>query len=104
MEHDIDFMMAIETGGMFDRLVENGFDELAGLIHLKGQPARSTRRVMKRINEEWEYPLSYLQMQTPGLRIFASIAYGAIKTAHLRIFGDPECSISRYRVWRYRSI
>ena len=26
-EHDVNFLMAIETGGMFDRLVENGFDE-----------------------------------------------------------------------------
>ena len=25
LEHDINFIMAIETGGMFDRLVENGF-------------------------------------------------------------------------------
>ena len=52
-EHDVNFLMAIETGGMFDRLVENGFDEeyKCGLIHLKGQPARSTRRIMKRMNE-----------------------------------------------------
>ena len=44
LEHDIDFIMAIETGGMFDRLIENGFDEdfRCGLLHLKGQPARST--------------------------------------------------------------
>ena len=27
LENDIDFIMAIETGGMFDRLIENGFDE-----------------------------------------------------------------------------
>ena len=40
-EEDIDFVMAIETGGMFDRLVENGFDEEArcALVHLKGQPS-----------------------------------------------------------------
>ncbi|DAC12130.1 MAG TPA: DNA topoisomerase VI, partial [Candidatus Poseidoniales archaeon] len=86
VEHDIDFMMAIETGGMFDRLVENGFDELArcGLIHLKGQPARSTRRVMKRINEEWGIPIVVFTDADPwSFRIFASIAYGAIKTAHI---------------------
>jgi DNA topoisomerase-6 subunit A len=55
IEHDVDFIMAIETGGMFDRLIENGFDEAArcALIHLKGQPARSTRRIIKRMNEEW---------------------------------------------------
>ena len=51
IDEDIDFVMAIETGGMFDRLVENGFDEEArcALVHLKGQPARSTRRIMRRI-------------------------------------------------------
>lgn len=48
------FVLAIETGGMFDRLVENGFDEEAKciLVHLKGQPSRSTRRLLKRLNEE----------------------------------------------------
>ena len=41
VEHDVEFIMAIETGGMFDRLIENGFDEQfrCGLVHLKGQPA-----------------------------------------------------------------
>ena len=65
LEHDIKFIMAIETGGMFDRLVENGFDEdfncalldLPVVVFLDGDP--------------WSF------------RIFASIAYGAIKTAHI---------------------
>jgi len=86
VEHDIDFIMAIETGGMFDRLIENGFDEehRCGLIHLKGQPARSTRRIIKRMNEEWNLPvLVFLDGDPWSFRIFASIAYGAIKTAHI---------------------
>jgi len=86
VEHDIDFIMAIETGGMFDRLVENGFDEeyRAGLLHLKGQPARSTRRILKRMNEEWNIPIVvFLDGDPWSFRIFASIAYGAIKTAHI---------------------
>ncbi len=86
MEHDIDFIMAIETGGMFDRLVENGFDEnhRCGLIHLKGQPARSTRRIIKRMNEEWDVPVVvFLDGDPWSYRIYASIAYGAIKTAHI---------------------
>ena len=86
IEHDIDFIMAIETGGMFDRLVENGFDEdyRCGLLHLKGQPARSTRRIMKRMNEEWNLPIIvFLDGDPWSFRIFASIAYGAIKTAHI---------------------
>ncbi len=86
VEHDVDFIMAIETGGMFDRLVENGFDEdfRAGLIHLKGQPARSTRRIIKRMNEEWNLPVVvFLDGDPWSFRIYASIAYGAIKTAHI---------------------
>jgi DNA topoisomerase-6 subunit A len=86
LEHDVKFLMAIETGGMFDRLIENGFDEdfNCGLIHLKGQPARSTRRIIKRMNEEWDLPVVvFLDADPWSFRIFASIAYGAIKTAHI---------------------
>ncbi len=86
VESDVNFVMAIETGGMFDRLVENGFDEDFGaaLVHLKGQPARSTRRILKRMNEEWNLPVVvFLDGDPWSFRIFASIAYGAIKTAHI---------------------
>jgi DNA topoisomerase-6 subunit A len=80
------FIVAIETGGMFDRLVENGFDEKSGalLVHLKGQPARSTRRFIKRLNEELRLPVAvFLDGDPWSFRIYASVAYGAIKTAHI---------------------
>lgn len=80
------FVVAIETGGMFDRLVENRFDENfnALLVHLKGQPARSTRRFIKRLNEEMHLPVIVFTDGDPwSFRIYASVAYGAIKTAHL---------------------
>jgi len=83
---DADFVIGIETGGMFDRLVENGFDEKsrAILVHIKGQPARSTRRLLKRMNEELGLPVVIFTDGDPwSFRIFASIAYGAIKTAHI---------------------
>ncbi|MBN1859900.1 MAG: DNA topoisomerase IV subunit A [Candidatus Thermoplasmatota archaeon] len=83
---DADFIVAIETGGMFDRLVENGFDTdfRAILVHLKGQPARSTRRFIKRLNEEKKLPvLVFTDCDPWSFRIFGSIAYGAIKTAHI---------------------
>jgi len=79
-------VMAVETGGMFDRLVENGFDENTDtiLVHLKGQPARSTRRFIKRLNEEQKLPVVVFTDGDPwSYRIFASVAYGAIKTAHI---------------------
>lgn len=83
---DADFVIAIETGGMFDRLVENGFDAThnAILVHLKGQPARSTRRFIKRLSDEQNIPVVVFTDCDPwSYRIFASVAYGAIKTAHI---------------------
>ncbi len=83
---DVDFIIAIETGGMFDRLVENRFDSSyrALLVHLKGQPARSTRRFIRRLNEEKNIPvLVFTDCDPWSFRIFASVAYGAIKTAHI---------------------
>ena len=83
---DADFIIAIETGGMFDRLAENGFDtsNSAILVHLKGQPARSTRRFIKRLSTEKNIPvLVFTDCDPWSYRIFASVAYGAIKTAHI---------------------
>jgi len=83
---DAKFIVAIETGGMFDRLVENGFDQThnAILVHLKGQPARSTRRFIKRLSTEQKLPvLVFTDCDPWSYRIFASVAYGAIKTAHI---------------------
>lgn len=80
------FVVAIECGGMVDRLAENNFDEDhdAILLHLKGQPARSTRRFLKRLNEELKLPVVVFTDGDPwSFRIFASVAYGAIKTAHI---------------------
>jgi DNA topoisomerase VI subunit A len=86
LSHGAKFILAIECGGMVDRLAENGFDEdhKALLVHLKGQPARSTRRFLKRLNEELDLPVVVFTDGDPwSFRIFASVAYGAIKTAHI---------------------
>jgi DNA topoisomerase-6 subunit A len=88
------FIIAIETGGMFDRLAENGFDEShkAVLVHLKGQPARSTRRFIKRLHQFSKIPVVLFTDGDPwSYRIFASVAYGAIKTAHISEYlATPE--------------
>ena len=86
LDHDAKFVVAIETGGMMARLIENGFDEDFNsiLVHLKGQPARSTRRILKRLSEELGLPILVFTDGDPwSYRIFASVAYGAIKSAHL---------------------
>lgn len=81
-----DFAIAVETGGMRDRLVENGFDIdfNSVIIHLKGQPARSTRRIIKRLNEEKNLPVVVFTDGDPwSFRIYASVSYGSINLAHL---------------------
>ncbi|MBC7114669.1 MAG: DNA topoisomerase IV subunit A [Archaeoglobi archaeon] len=86
VEHDAKMVVAIETGGMYARLIENNFyDEYdAILVHLKGQPARSTRRLIKRLNEELNLPVVVFTDGDPwSYRIYASVAYGSIKSAHL---------------------
>lgn len=86
LTHDIDFVLCVETGGMRDRLVENGFDEEYNclIVHLKGQPARATRRITKRLHDELNLPVVVFADGDPwSYRIYASVAYGSIKSAHL---------------------
>ena len=85
-DHDARLVMAIETGGMYARLIENGFDQEYDviLVHLKGQPARSTRRMIRRLSLEMGLPVAVFTDGDPwSYRIFASVAYGSIKSAHL---------------------
>ncbi len=91
---DADFILAVETGGMRDRLVENGFDEEynALIVHLKGQPARATRRITKRLHDELDLPVTVFTDGDPwSYRIYGSVAYGSIKSAHLSEYlATPE--------------
>lgn len=94
LECDSDFVLAVETGGMRDRLVENGFDDEynALIVHLKGQPARATRRLTKRLHDELDLPVTVFADGDPwSYRIYGSVTYGSIKSAHLsRYLATPE--------------
>ncbi|WP_226479301.1 DNA topoisomerase IV subunit A [Natrinema amylolyticum] len=94
LDSDADFILAVETGGMRDRLVENGFDEEynALVVHLKGQPARATRRITKRLHDELDLPVTVFTDGDPwSYRIYGSVAYGSIKSAHLSEYlATPE--------------
>jgi DNA topoisomerase-6 subunit A len=94
LENDADFVLCVETGGMRDRLVENGFDTEYNVIvvHLKGQPARATRRITKRLHDELDLPVVVFTDGDPwSYRIYGSVAYGSIKSAHLSEYlATPE--------------
>jgi DNA topoisomerase-6 subunit A len=94
LENDAEFVLAVETGGMRDRLVENGFDEAynALVVHLGGQPARATRRIIKRFHDELGLPIAVFTDGDPwSYRIYGSVAYGSIKSAHLsKYLATPE--------------
>ena len=77
LDHDADFVLCVETGGMRDRLVENGFDTDYNVIvvHLKGQPARATRRITKRLHDELDLPVTVFTDCDPwSYRIYGSVA------------------------------
>ncbi|GAB7012876.1 DNA topoisomerase IV subunit A [Halolamina salina] len=94
LDHDIDFVLCVETGGMRDRLIENGFDDEYNclIVHLKGQPARATRRITKRLRDELDLPVVVFTDGDPwSYRIYGSVAYGSIKSAHLSEYlATPE--------------
>ena len=96
LDHDIDFVLCVETGGMRDRLVENGFDDEYNclVVHLKGQPARATRRITKRLHDELDLPVVVFTDGDPwSYRIYGSVAYGSIKSAHLSEYlATPEAN------------
>ena len=75
-------------------LSRTGFDEEhnAILVHLKGQPARSTRRMLNKISMAWDLPVLVFTDGDPwSYRIYASVAYGAIKSAHMsEILATPK--------------
>ena len=86
IENNSRFIMAVETGGMFQRLVECQFHlkYKCVLVDLKGQPSRSTREIIKLLSQKKKLPVLLFTDGDPwSYRIFASVAYGAIKSAHL---------------------
>ncbi|WP_254768100.1 DNA topoisomerase IV subunit A [Salinilacihabitans rarus] len=94
LDCDAEFVLCVETGGMRDRLVENGFDEEydALIVHLKGQPARATRRITRRLHDELDLPVTVFTDGDPwSYRIYGSVTYGSIKSAHLSEYlATPE--------------
>ena len=86
LDHNVDKVLAVETMGMFHRLVqENAHKRFNCLIvGLKGQAARATRRFLKRVNTELKLPVYICNDGDPwGFHIAQVIISGSAKLAHV---------------------
>lgn len=80
------FMMVIETGGMYQRLIQDRFDQTYGclLVHTHGQPSRATRIMIKRVSQLYDIPiLAFTDGDPWGVGIAYNINSGSIKSVHL---------------------
>ncbi|MDR2873329.1 MAG: DNA topoisomerase IV subunit A [Methanobrevibacter sp.] len=83
---DVKRVIAVETMGMFHRMVQekahDKFDTI--IVGLKGQPARATRRFLKRVNQELKLPVYICNDGDPwGFHIAMVIISGSAKLAHV---------------------
>ncbi len=83
---DAERVLAVETMGMYHRLVqEEAWDDYNSLVvALKGQPARATRRFLKRANNELDLPVYLFTDGDPfGFHIAMVVISGSAKLAYI---------------------
>lgn len=86
VECGADKVLAVETMGMYHRLVqEEAWDTYNSLVvALKGQPARATRRFLKRANNELDLPVYLFTDGDPfGFHIAMVVISGSAKLAYI---------------------
>ena len=86
-------VLAIEKGGLFTRFIEEKVHERykALLINTAGQPPRSTRYLLRRLNQELKLPVGILTDSDPwGAHIAMVIKSGSAGSAHLRELTTPD--------------
>jgi DNA topoisomerase-6 subunit A len=86
IETDAKIILAVESGGMFSRLIETGAwkNFKAVLIHLGGQPPRATRRFMRKLWKHLGLPVYIFTDGDPwGMHIAKVIITGSANAAHI---------------------
>lgn len=92
-DSNAEMVLAIEKGGLFTRFVEEGVHKKhkAILVNTAGQPPRSTRYLLKRLNQELKLPIGILCDADPwGAHIAMVIKSGSANAAHLRELTTPN--------------
>lgn len=89
-ETNAKFVLAIETAGMFQRLVKHKYYEQANciLVSLKGVPSRATRRFIRKLSDDKNLPVHVF---TDGdfyghFNIYRTLKVGSGNAAHINEF------------------
>jgi DNA topoisomerase-6 subunit A len=89
-ETDAKFILAIETGGVFQRLQSHKFwqTENCILISLAGVPTRATRRFIRKLSDECKIPVyAFVDCDPYGIsNIYRTLKVGSGNAAHLSQF------------------
>ena len=84
------FIIAIETGGMFQRLQSHKFWKQANciLVSMSGVPTRSTRRFIRRLSESARIPVyAFVDCDPYGIsNIYRTLKVGSGNAAHINQF------------------
>ncbi|MBD3237208.1 MAG: DNA topoisomerase VI [Candidatus Eisenbacteria bacterium] len=84
------FVLAIETGGMFQRLQSHKFWKKANciLVSMSGVPTRSTRRFIRRLSDECRIPVyAFVDCDPYGIsNIYRTLKVGSGNAAHINQF------------------
>ena len=97
MDVDANYVLVIETGAMFDRLVEEKFHLKNNciMVSTKGQAARGCRRLVHRLEHELKLPVIMFTDGDPwGYYIYSVMKAGSMALAHeSRRLGTPSMSL-----------
>ncbi len=89
-ETEAKFILAIETGGMFQRLQSHKFWKSAGciLVSMGGVPTRATRRFIRRLSDERNLPVfAFVDCDPYGIsNIYRTLKVGSGNAAHINQF------------------
>jgi DNA topoisomerase VI subunit A len=89
-ETEASFILAIETGGMFQRLQSHKFWKTANciLVSMGGVPTRSTRRFIRRLADERKIPVyAFVDCDPYGIsNIYRTLKVGSGNAAHINQF------------------
>jgi len=89
-ETDAKFILAIETGGVFQRLQSHKFWQTSNciLVSLAGVPTRATRRFIRKLSDECKIPVyAFVDCDPYGIsNIYRTLKVGSGNAAHLSQF------------------